>query len=75
MYETLFLFIYTQNSYFFQPNPNEKVNHHFVAFVEKGGYLYELDGRKDFPVNHGSTSSDKFLEVSCIVLELKKRKY
>ncbi|KAJ8960754.1 hypothetical protein NQ318_020047 [Aromia moschata] len=43
-------------------NPNEQVNHHFVAFVEKEGNLYELDGRKDFPVNHGPTTQDTFLE-------------
>jgi len=45
-----------------EANPNEKVNHHFVAFVEKGGYLFELDGRKDFPINHGPTTEDTFLE-------------
>lgn len=45
-----------------EANPNEKVNHHFVAFVEKGGYLFELDGRKDFPINHGPTREDTFLE-------------
>lgn len=44
-------------------NPNEKVNHHFAAFVEKGGNLYELDGRKAFPINHGPTTDDTFLEV------------
>ncbi|KAF7286046.1 ubiquitin carboxyl-terminal hydrolase [Rhynchophorus ferrugineus] len=45
-----------------EANPDEKVNHHFVAFVEKDGHLYELDGRKDFPINHGPTSQDTFLE-------------
>lgn len=43
-------------------NPNEKVDHHFVAIIEKDGHLYELDGSKDNPVNHGPTSSDSFLE-------------
>ncbi|XP_030752733.1 ubiquitin carboxyl-terminal hydrolase [Sitophilus oryzae] len=43
-------------------NPDEKVNHHFVAFVEKEGNLYELDGRKEFPINHGPTNEDTFLE-------------
>lgn len=45
-----------------EANPNEKVNHHFVAFVQRGGYLYELDGRKDFPINHGPTTDETFLE-------------
>lgn len=46
-----------------QVNPNEQVNFHFVAFVHKGGYLYELDGRKEFPINHGETDPEKLLEV------------
>ncbi|XP_060519835.1 ubiquitin carboxyl-terminal hydrolase isoform X2 [Cylas formicarius] len=44
-----------------EADPNEKVVHHFVAFVQKGGYLYELDGRKDFPINHGPSSEETFL--------------
>jgi len=43
-------------------NPNEQVNYHFVAFVHKGGFLFELDGRKDFPINHGSSSPETLLE-------------
>lgn len=39
------------------------VNNHFVAFVHKDGFLYELDGRKDFPINHGSTTPEHLLEV------------
>lgn len=38
-------------------------NHHFVALVQKDGVLYELDGRKSFPIKHGSTSEETFLEV------------
>lgn len=45
-----------------EADPQEKVNHHFVAFIEKDGELYELDGRKNFPVKHGSTSEGKFVE-------------
>ncbi|CAG9761809.1 unnamed protein product [Ceutorhynchus assimilis] len=45
-----------------EANPNDKVNHHFVAFVHKGGNIYELDGRKEFPINHGPTTDDTFLE-------------
>ena len=45
-------------------NPNEEVNHHFVALVHKDGFLYELDGRKEFPINHGESSADSFLEVN-----------
>lgn len=44
------------------PEPNEPVNYHFVAFVKQDGFIYELDGRKPIPINHGSTSDETFLE-------------
>lgn len=44
------------------PDCNEPVNYHFVAFVNKEGILYELDGRKSFPVNHGKTSAETLLQ-------------
>jgi len=37
-------------------------NHHFVALIQKDGELYELDGRKSFPIKHGSTSEETFLD-------------
>ena len=46
------------------PSAEEPVNHHFITFVEKDGFLYELDGRKAFPVNHGPTTPDSLLEDS-----------
>ncbi|XP_043465244.1 ubiquitin carboxyl-terminal hydrolase-like [Leptopilina heterotoma] len=36
--------------------------HHFVTFVEKDGHIYELDGRRDGPINHGVSSPSTFLE-------------
>ncbi|KAK9727689.1 Ubiquitin carboxyl-terminal hydrolase, family 1 [Popillia japonica] len=42
--------------------PNEAVNHHFIAFVHKNGCLYELDGRKEFPINHGPSTPETLLE-------------
>lgn len=44
------------------PSVDEKVNLHFIAFVEKDGCIYELDGRKPFPINHGASSSDTLLQ-------------
>ncbi|TNN66799.1 Ubiquitin carboxyl-terminal hydrolase isozyme L3 [Liparis tanakae] len=44
------------------PSLDEKVNLHFISFVNVGGQLYELDGRKPFPIVHGKTSEDSFLE-------------
>ncbi|RZF32430.1 hypothetical protein LSTR_LSTR001894 [Laodelphax striatellus] len=44
------------------PQPTDPVAYHFVAFVHKDGNLFELDGRKSFPINHGSTTPDTLLE-------------
>ncbi|KAM3862037.1 ubiquitin carboxyl-terminal hydrolase isozyme L3 [Diretmus argenteus] len=44
------------------PSIDEKVNLHFISFVNVGGQLYELDGRKPFPIAHGKTSEDTLLE-------------
>ncbi|XP_054290264.1 ubiquitin carboxyl-terminal hydrolase isozyme L3-like isoform X2 [Macrosteles quadrilineatus] len=44
------------------PDPSEPVNFHFIAFVCKDGQLYELDGRRSFPINHGASSPDTLLE-------------
>lgn len=43
-------------------DPNEEVNHHFIALTNKDGILYELDGRKAFPVEHGKTSPESLLK-------------
>ncbi|CAH2223848.1 ubiquitin carboxyl-terminal hydrolase isozyme L3 [Pelobates cultripes] len=44
------------------PSIDDKVDLHFVAFVHVEGRLYELDGCKPFPINHGQTSDDTLLE-------------
>jgi ubiquitin carboxyl-terminal hydrolase L3 len=46
----------------------EDVETHFVAFVEKGGRLWELDGRKAFPISHGATSAERLLADACAVI-------
>uniref|UniRef100_A0A1A9W0Q2 Ubiquitin carboxyl-terminal hydrolase n=1 Tax=Glossina brevipalpis TaxID=37001 RepID=A0A1A9W0Q2_9MUSC len=43
-------------------DPNEEVYHHFIALVNKDDTLYELDGRKSFPIKHGATNDATFLE-------------
>jgi Ubiquitin carboxyl-terminal hydrolase, family 1 len=42
---------------------------HYVCFVHKDGDLYELDGRKTTPINHGSTTPDSLLQDSCKVVQ------
>ncbi|KAK7153996.1 hypothetical protein R3I94_007378 [Phoxinus phoxinus] len=49
------------------PGLDEKVDLHFIAFANIEGYLYELDGRKPFPIVHGKTTDDTFLEDSAEV--------
>lgn len=52
------------------PSADERVNLHFIAFVNVGGQLYELDGRKPFPIVHGKTSEDTLLEDAVNVCKL-----
>ncbi|XP_037957819.1 ubiquitin carboxyl-terminal hydrolase [Teleopsis dalmanni] len=55
-------------------DPNTKVFHHFVAIVNKGDVLYELDGRKQFPVKHGDTSEETFVaDAAKVCKEFMKR--
>jgi len=49
------------------PSADDKVNLHFIAFVEKEGCIYELDGRKPFAINHGPSSSATLLKDAALV--------
>lgn len=42
---------------------------HFVCFVEHEGHLYELDGRKKAPVNHGVSSPETLLQDSAKIIK------
>ncbi|XP_074621410.1 ubiquitin carboxyl-terminal hydrolase isozyme L3-like isoform X2 [Acropora palmata] len=44
------------------PSAEARVDLHFVAIVHKDGCLYELDGTKLFPINHGKTTQVTFLQ-------------
>lgn len=52
------------------PDINEKVYHHFIAFVHHEGKLYELDGRKNFPVEHGDTTPENLLKDAIAVCKM-----
>jgi len=51
------------------PSRDDQVITHFVAFVHKNGHLYELDGRREFPVNHGHTTADRLLNDAAKICE------
>ena len=57
------------------PHIDEEVDLHFIAFVVKDGDLYELDGAKESPINHGSCSSDQLLEVFVYLFQTNKKKF
>lgn len=38
----------------------DNVMHHFITLVEHKGTLYELDGRKSFPIPHGPVKPEEF---------------
>ena len=42
---------------------------HFIAFMEIDGHLYELDGTKDAPVDHGEVKPENLLSKSCEVIK------
>lgn len=44
---------------------------HFICFVHKDGKLYELDGRKDGPVEHGASSAEGLLPDAARVIREK----
>ncbi|KAM5317961.1 ubiquitin carboxyl-terminal hydrolase isozyme L3-like [Glossophaga mutica] len=44
------------------PSIDEKVDLHFIVLVHVDRHLYELDGQKPFPINHGETSDKTLLE-------------
>lgn len=51
------------------PAEDEDVNTHFVCFSVVDGFLYELDGRKTAPINHGAASEETMLETATEVVK------
>lgn len=51
------------------PNAEDKVMAHFISFVYKDGSLFEMDGRKAFPIHHGSTSRETLLTDAVKVIK------
>lgn len=49
------------------PAASAGVDCHFVCFVEKDGDVYELDGTKGFPINHGPSKGEFMKAVAEVV--------
>lgn len=47
----------------------DKLLTHFVALVHVNGKLYELDGRKEGAICHGSTTPETLLKDACAVVQ------
>lgn len=43
------------------PNADENIKYHYNAIISINNELYELDGRKNYPIIHGKTKADTFL--------------
>jgi len=52
-------------------NPKDfaKSDFHFICFTNVNGHLYELDGSKKFPINHGPTSQHRMLMDAANVIQ------
>eukprot|EP01092_Planopodium_desertum_P001982 TRINITY_DN13158_c0_g1_i2.p1 TRINITY_DN13158_c0_g1~~TRINITY_DN13158_c0_g1_i2.p1 ORF type:complete len:186 (+),score=53.43 TRINITY_DN13158_c0_g1_i2:73-558(+) len=51
------------------PVAEDKTNFHFITFVMVEDHLYELDGGKSYPINHGKTTREKFLKDAANVIQ------
>ncbi|CAK9026923.1 unnamed protein product [Durusdinium trenchii] len=49
------------------PEATADVDAHFICFIEKDGDLYELDGNKAFPINHGPTAGDLLAAAAQVI--------
>lgn len=50
------------------PEADAETNHHFICFVERAGRVFELDGTKVQPIDHGPVGSD-FLTAATKVIK------
>jgi len=51
------------------PDKDQKLDTHFIAFVLINGHIYELDGRKSHPIDHGTSTHEDFLGDTAVVVK------
>lgn len=51
------------------PAASESVEYHFISIIHNQNVIYEMDGRKHGPVNHGKTSVASFLKDAIQVVK------
>lgn len=49
------------------PSLQDIITNHFICFVNVDNHLYELDGTRAFPINHGKSTN--FVKVSWILFD------
>ncbi|KAJ8328418.1 ubiquitinyl hydrolase 1 [Batrachochytrium dendrobatidis] len=55
------------------PSADDEIDLHFICFIEKGGNVYEMDGRKPFPINHGPTTGDLLMDSVAVIQRFMSR--
>ena len=58
-----------------QQGVDEECDKHFVCFVNIDNCIYELDGRKAFPINHGDSTHETFAADACNVIKKFMERY
>ena len=51
------------------PPPSTSVQYHFISLIHDNGTIYEMDGRKHGPINHGPTKVETFLKDAIQVVK------
>lgn len=51
------------------PAAAESTEYHFISFIPDHNTIYEMDGRKHGPINHGPTTSETFLRDAIEVVK------
>jgi len=60
---------------FDQTGPKSADNYHFIAYVPINGRLYELDGLKSGPIDHGKVNKENWSTTVRTVIEQRIAKY